>query len=105
MRLAFFAKADLLVPIPGALRFIEQPDRYVGRVYSPTAVDGKPGYPATEEPFACDSASEEGMRLAQLTRRDGDLIPADQQTADFCGLPFVPHRFLDGVHVPVLSQE
>lgn len=97
MILKFYAKADALQRVPSFHPAVGQHDRYVGREHDPK----RPGaFPATREPFACDSESEDGRRLKHLLFRDGDLWAADQATADHCQVPFVPVEFDDGEWVP-----
>lgn len=88
-KLRFFAKADLLVTVPGTPTL-----KYVNR-----ASDGKNAWPAVEQPFAVDPNTDAGRRLVKLTRRDQSLFPADQFTANACGVPYVRTRFVDGEHV------
>lgn len=93
MLLRFFAKADALQRVPDFHPAVGQHDRYVGREHDPE----NPGaFPATKEPFACDSESENGRRLKHLIFRDADLWAADQATADFCQVPFVETEWRDG---------
>lgn len=41
--------------------------------------------------------TDEGRRLAyDFCKRDGDLLPADAETAAFCGVDFLPVRRVDG---------
>ena len=72
-------------------------------------------YICSKEPFRCDSESEVGRRMVRhMTRKrcrptesrpNGDcpLWPADAQTAEFLGVPFVPIRIVDGEAVPGTS--
>lgn len=96
MRLRFLAKEDRLVPVPGVTPYAGQLMPYVGRRFDAE----NRAYPATDEPFECDSESPVGRRLAfEITRRDGDLWPADEATAQFCGVSFARTQFKDGVHL------
>ena len=93
MILRFFAKADALQRVPDFHPEVGQHDRYVGRAHDAA----NPGaFPATREPFECDSESKNGQRLRHLIFRDGDLWAADQETADFCQVPYVELEFDDG---------
>lgn len=93
MLLRFYAKADALQRVPSFVPAIGQQDRYVGRAPDPS----KPGaFPATKEPFVCESESRDGQRLRHLIFRDRDLWAADQATADCCQVPFVDVEFIDG---------
>lgn len=56
--------------------------RYVGWKFDPNA----PGHAVVSaEPHACDSESAEAEYLAKCCR-NGDLSPADDATAKFCGV-------------------
>jgi len=93
MLLRFYAKADALQRVPDFHPAVDQHDRYVGRAHDPE----NPGaFPATREPFECDSDSQNGIRLKHLIFRDGDLWAADEETAAHCQVPFVPVEFADG---------
>lgn len=93
MLLRFFAKADALQRVPTFAPAIGQQDRYVGRAHDAA----NPGsFPATKEPFVCDSESADGLRLKHLIFRDRDLWAADKATADHCQVPFVETEWKDG---------
>jgi len=93
MQLRFHAKADALQRVPDFHPAVGQHDRYVGREHD----EDRPGsFPASKEPFVCESDSFNGQRLRHLIARDGDLWAADQATADFCQVPFVELEFDDG---------
>lgn len=93
MLLKFHAKADALQRVPSFVPAVGQQDRYVGRFHDAA----RPGsFPASDEPFVCDSESADGQRLKHLIFRDGDLWAADQATADFCQVPFVAIELTDG---------
>lgn len=94
MQLKFFARADMLVTLPGERRIVGQPPEYVGR----RCADGQ--FPATADGFTCDSQSEAGIRLAKLARRDASLWAGDRNTAAHCGVPFVDLVFKDGEWTP-----
>lgn len=77
------------VPKPGAMpRF---PKRgagdypYVGRRYNADKRD----HETTGGPAVVVAGDEDGKRLVELCKRDGDLLPFDKETADYCGVPFV----------------
>lgn len=102
MILRFYAKADALQPVPGFDPGVGNHPRYVGRRHDPE----NPGsFPATEEPFECDSNSPAGQRLAFLAFRDRDIWPADQETADFCRVPFVATELVDGERINVSERD
>lgn len=73
------------------------PVRYVGRKHDPKTR----GYPATKEPYECDSGTREA---AYLKKHIGSLVAADAETAAACGVKFVPHEFKDGVWVPKAEE-
>jgi len=113
MRLSFHAKGDALQRVPDFVPAIGQQDRYVGREFDPGTFQTAPdefdkdapplrsaSYPASKQPFTCDSESPCGQRLKHLIYRDRDLWAADQQTADFCQVPFVEIEWVDGEWVP-----
>jgi hypothetical protein len=93
-QLRFYARADLLVSVPGARPMPGESPRYVGRGRIP----GEPNkggalYPAHKEAFACDPDSDTGRRLVKLMRRDASLWCADAETARECGVEFVALSF------------
>lgn len=93
--LKFYAKSNELVRIPGAQPRPGQPDMYVGRRFDPETRS----YPAVESGYEVDENSPAGQRLIRLTQIDSSLIPADQKTADICGVAFVPVEFSAGAFV------
>jgi len=113
MLLKFHAKGDALQRVPDFVPAIGQQDRYVGRVFDPgnyqSARDqhdpnAEPlrsaAFPASKDPFTCDSESPCGQRLKHLIFRDRDLWAADQATADYCQVPFVEIEWAEGEWVP-----
>lgn len=96
MQLKFLAKADLLVTEPGTTGYAGQVARYINRVWD----EALQGFPAVAEPFVCDSDSADGRRLTKLLRRDACLLPADAETAAYCGVPFQAMTLADGVWLP-----
>lgn len=96
-KLRFYAKGSGSVSLPGFQGHIGQMPIMVGRKYDPE----KGNWPATKDPFECDTDSTVGRRLARLTRIDDALWPADEATAVACGVPFVETEWRDGVIVPV----
>ncbi|MEM6792110.1 MAG: hypothetical protein AAF715_31625 [Myxococcota bacterium] len=104
----FYAKGRLLVadptqgdPQPG------QPRRYAGRTMK--IVDGQATFPATEEGFTYDeqrpAIRDVDRRMLKRVRRDHDMWPADEVTAQACGVAFVPVVFKDGEFVPVEAPQ
>lgn len=96
MRLAFYARGDLLVMKPGVWLTIGSPNQYVGRKHDPALR----AYPATKQPFEVEANSPEGRRLAKLIRRDQSLWAANEATAEACGVEFMDLEFLDGEWIP-----
>lgn len=96
MLLKFYAREDHLVFVPYITVAAGNPERYVGRRFDQKLR----GYPATKEPFTCDSESNVGERLVLLTRRDACLWPADDATAQACGMKAKPEvKFAGGAWV------
>lgn len=87
-RLKFVPRAGAHPRLPGKGRG-DMP--YFGRTVSvEDAAKGKPRYPATEEIASVKAGTEEATRLIQLCKRDGDVLPADAETAKAIGAEFVP---------------
>lgn len=96
--LRFCAKGDLLVTRPGFRPLVGQSPVYVGRRH---VRDGKMGsFPATDKPFEVDATTDVAVRLAKLARRDRSLWAYDKETAQHCGIDFVPVEYVDGEWVP-----
>ncbi len=121
--LAFYARGDALVAVPGQNPFTEKrppgsprttfdetmdlgPVRRVGRDHVPAVTreteDGArevvtpSSAPATREPFRVKETNAfMAQKLAKRVREKA-LWPADEHTAEFCGVPFVPVEFIDG---------
>lgn len=92
MRLAFYARGDLLVMKPGVWLTVGSPNQYVGRKHDPALR----AYPATKEPFEVEANSDEGRRLTKLIRRDQSLWAANEATAKACGVEFMDLEFSNG---------
>lgn len=103
----FCAKGRLLVPHPLKPRRVGEVAHYINRKATKTE-DGRTAFPAVAEPFEYDETRPElrGMdrRLMKRVRRDGDLWPADRETAVACGVQFVPIEFHEGEWVAVSSK-
>lgn len=93
--LKFYAKSNKLVRVPGAMPSIGQADMYVGRTFDPTTR----GYPAHEHPYEVAEESKAALRLIKLIQRESSLWPADEYTAEYCNVDFVPVEFSAGVFV------
>lgn len=100
MLLRFYAKHDELVREPGVRLIVGHRASYVGRKFD----EKTNGFPATAEPFAVSAESAEGQRLATLCQRDGSLWPADEATAQACGVPFQPVEFQSGAWVAAATK-
>lgn len=131
MQLSFYARSDVLVPMPGQAPRprgdgVEMasgpPAQYVAREWvAPKGLrrtraglqcDEPAKYICSSTPFRCESNSPMGERMIRhMTRKrcrptasrpNGDypLWCADQQTAEFLGIPFVPVDVLGGETVP-----
>ncbi len=101
MKLKFYPKDDSIVYVPNFPKVRGAIPQYVGRTFVPS--DGTKGasFPASAEPFECDSEDENGAALlAKFRRGKRDLWPADKATADACGVEFVPVEVKDGIVVP-----
>lgn len=96
----FYAKGNTLVRVPGAQPRPGQPDVYVGRTFD----SDSRGYPAVNEVFEIDEKSDSGKRLIRLVNVDKCLYPADKNTADLCGVEFIPVEFKSGVFVEKTKQ-
>ncbi|HEU4544357.1 MAG TPA: hypothetical protein VFR23_24715 [Jiangellaceae bacterium] len=102
MKLKFYAKDDELVYVPNAPKRQGQPPRYVGRSLVPGDPDKATmaSFPASAEPFECDSDDANGQELLGRFRRGKrPLWPADKATAEACGVEFVAITIKDGVSV------
>lgn len=101
--LKFYARADLLEPVPNFTPSVGGFPRYVGRV--PVIVNGRCTWPATQEAFEVDSDSEDGRALIRVCSRDASVWPADQETASACGIEFKALDFADGEWVVRSSNQ
>jgi hypothetical protein len=101
--LAFYARGDLLVAHPSAPRVVGQHPRYVGRAPLVDPQTGAATWPATSQPFNCDASSDVGKRLVKVCRR-GALWPANEATAQACGVPFVQVAHFDGEWIEPLPE-
>ena len=101
--LRFIAREDALATVPGSRPSIGQAAFYIGRKYvPPDRTTGKGArYEATEEPFEVtfdlDKQEDAGRfnRYIKIAQR-GDIWPADEETAEACGVDFVPTTFSNG---------
>ncbi len=85
MQINFYAKGDLLFPVPGTVLITGAPHRYVGRYHDPDTRS----YPAKGTCESFDDSTPEGRRVIKVMRREAPLYPADKETAIRCGVPFV----------------
>lgn len=97
MKLRFIPRADTLTRLPEH-RIQGAPARYIGRELR--MENGAPSWPASREPFECNASIDEskmGGYLRRLCQRDGDLMPYDKETADYCGVRFKAMQWDNGV--------
>ena len=88
MQIHVFAKGDKLTYIKGD-KFAGQRPPYVGR--RTVVSDGEIRHVATAEGHTFDSRSKQAERLRKLMHRGEDCVwPADAETAQYLGVPFVP---------------
>lgn len=103
--LRFYARPGHVLSWPGP-KYQGQPARYIGRktVISRDAAGNvtQIAHPALSEPVEIDPASKSGQRILRLMRIEEDkpLIPADQETAKACGVPFEAVELRDGEWLP-----
>ncbi len=103
MKLKFFAREGL-VREPGVPPIIGVAARYLGREFVPAkreVVDGvavilPASNPATEGGLECFSGSLVAD-VAMKGCRKGAFWPANKETAEVCGTPFVDVEFRDGL--------
>lgn len=98
MELSFLAKSNLMVAVPGTAQFAGQLARFVGREWD----EARHAFIASNSAYRVDSESTDGRRLDKLMRREQSLLPGDEATAAYFGVPFVPHKYADGAWVPDL---
>jgi hypothetical protein len=99
MKLRFYARDDQLVPMPGVSPGVGQLPMYVGRRFDAETSS----WPAVETAVEFDSDTSAGLRLIELTRRDGALWPADEQTAALCATQFTKVQFKAGVFTVAMA--
>lgn len=103
MKLRFYAKPGHVCHWPSAVRVTGQAYAYVGRDLVPgDAAKGiAVSHPAKKEPVEIDDEHADpdqrtrAERLKQFVKRDGSLWPADEVTAQRCGVDFVPLELKD----------
>jgi len=131
MKLSFYARGDVLVPLPGrdprpqgtgAVMASGPPAKYVARDFVPAlnlritrdgvTCDQPAKYICSDAPYSCDSDSDAGRRIVRhmsrkRCRKTGDypLWPADQATADYLGIEFVPVSIVRGEAVPQTQKQ
>lgn len=103
MKLRFHPRGAGQVRVPGSPHAVDQPARYIGRRKNPKTNE----YEASEKPHEVDASAAGNElilpRYRKLTQR-GEIWAADEQTAQFCGVPFVPVELKDGVFQPKSEQ-
>lgn len=100
MQLKFYAREDALVREAGVHPRVGEATRYYGRTFDSVAR----AYPATKEPFAVDSESEDGQKCSKQCRK-GALWAADKATAEAIGVELVEVVFDNGAHVAKPKSE
>lgn len=92
MMLAFYAKPGHNC-YPAGPRFVGQVNNYIGQRY--VAHEGAAAaLEHRKEPAMFDSETPGGVRAAKHCA-EGGLWPADQETAAYCRVPFVPVEYRD----------
>lgn len=105
MKVRFCARDDQMCPYPNQYLIPGNPQRMINRDFVPGVVENgetkiQAQHPAREEPEEFEAESDEGRRAIEFCARDGALWPADQETAQICGVSFVPVEWADGVWAP-----
>jgi len=83
-KLKLFASADKMINDHDALE--AGVCRYIGRKWDATLK----GFPATDKPSEVKPLPEYVLAV-----KIGDLLPADEKTAEYCGVPFVAAKKAD----------
>lgn len=83
MKLAVKSYPNCLVQTPGVPKFVNMPGSYVGREFNYETGT----YDLKDEPDYFDSDSTAGRKIKRDVQQLA-LYPADQETADFCGVYF-----------------
>ncbi len=81
MKLSVKAYQDSLVYTPGAPKVIGFPANYVGREFNYETKT----YDLKDEPDCFDSETTAGRQIKKAIQQ-GSLYPANEETADFCGV-------------------
>lgn len=68
---------------------VGQPKKYVGRKLAKLG-NGMFADIATEHPFEIEEGTKSARRLLKLMKRENCLFPADEYTAQACGVDYVP---------------
>lgn len=100
MKLRFLAKPGCFERAPG----MTPPGvaaRYLGRELL-ALDDVQVSYPAAKEPFEVDPHTPDGRSIVRqmYVQQPPPLWPADEATANYLGLKFVPTEFREGEHWP-----
>lgn len=95
MKLRFYARPGHVLPWPGQMSS-GQIRQYVGR--ESKVLDGVISHRANETPAEIDPETADGKRILRLFRIETEkpLVPANKETADALGVPFVPGKVVDG---------
>lgn len=99
MKLRFHPRGDAQPLEPFAPMAVGQAARRIGR-----RLDSATGaYVAVASPYECEEGSREAARAGKFLR-SGDVWPADEATAQACGVPFVAVELRDGVFEPAAPK-
>ena len=82
-KLRFWAKPGHTVPMPGAQIPGLHPV-FIGQMRNEAGE-----YVPAEKPYECEENSPEAMRMLKIMAREAPLVPADEHTAQVCGVEFV----------------
>ena len=107
MKVRFKAKGDLLVRYPLGRAAVHRKGalcRYVGRTLKLSEDKTQMSFPAADAVVEAEHDSVLGKRLIKQCRKEYALWPADKDTAQICGRPFVETTFKDGEHVPATKR-
>lgn len=108
-KVKFYARGPGIVTHPGTRPIVGNMPRYVGRrskmVDGSGIVDGvlryapQASYPVKQEGDIFPEKSREARQLIRRVRKE-ELWAANEETAKFCGVPYVALEFTDGEWSP-----
>ena len=106
MKLRFYARPGYMCSMPGPKVQGTAP-RYIGRA-RPVVEEKQINNPATREPAVIESTTPEGKRVMRQMLCDAPdypLWPADRETAQACGVPYVDVELQEGEWQPKSLQQ